>query len=65
MKYAAEIGSGVMIHKTSFIKVGSGIRKLICEIHRHTERKEMSYALLEESRLKTEPGMKLTVLWGQ
>jgi hypothetical protein len=39
MKYAVEIGSGVMIHKTSFIKVGSGIEKLIRETHRHTERK--------------------------
>jgi hypothetical protein len=29
MKYAVEIGSGAMIHIPSFIKIGSGIQKLI------------------------------------
>jgi hypothetical protein len=37
MKYAAEMGSGVMIYIPSFIKIGSGIRKLIKGIHRHTD----------------------------
>jgi hypothetical protein len=48
MKYDVERGSGVMIYKPSFIKVGSGIRKLIREIHRHTDRKEMSYDYLKK-----------------
>jgi hypothetical protein len=29
MKYAVEVGSGAMIYITSFIKIGSAIRKLI------------------------------------
>jgi hypothetical protein len=29
MKYAIEMGSGVMIYIPSFIKIGSGIQKLI------------------------------------
>jgi F0F1-type ATP synthase alpha subunit len=29
MKYSAEMGSGAMIYIPSFIKIGSGIRKLI------------------------------------
>jgi hypothetical protein len=29
MKYAAEMGSGVMIYISSFMKIGSGIQKLI------------------------------------
>jgi hypothetical protein len=29
MKYAVQMGSGAMIYTTSFIKIGSGIRKLI------------------------------------
>jgi hypothetical protein len=34
MKYTVEVGSGAMIHIPSFIKIGSGIRKLIGGIHR-------------------------------
>jgi hypothetical protein len=34
MKYATEMRSGVMIYISSFIKIGSGIRKLIGGIHR-------------------------------
>jgi hypothetical protein len=34
MKYAFEMGSGAMIYIPSFIKISSGIRKLIGEIHR-------------------------------
>jgi hypothetical protein len=29
MKYAVEMGSGAMIYMPSFIKIGSGIQKLI------------------------------------
>jgi hypothetical protein len=38
MKYAIEMGSGAMICIPSFIKIGSGIQKLIGEIHSHTTR---------------------------
>jgi hypothetical protein len=35
MKYAVEMGSGVMIYIPSFIKIGSsGIQKLIRTVHR-------------------------------
>jgi hypothetical protein len=33
MKYAVEMGSGAMICITSFIKIGSGVQKLIRGIH--------------------------------
>jgi hypothetical protein len=36
MKYAAEMGSGAMICTPSFIRIGSGIQKLIGGIHRQT-----------------------------
>jgi hypothetical protein len=37
MKYATEMGSGAMIYIPSFIKIGSGIQKLMDRgIHRHT-----------------------------
>jgi hypothetical protein len=39
MKYAVEMGSGAMIYIASFLKIGSGIRKLIrgdSETHTHT-----------------------------
>jgi hypothetical protein len=36
MKYAIEMGSGAMIYTPSFIRVGSGIQKLLKGIHRHT-----------------------------
>jgi hypothetical protein len=39
MKYAVEMGSGAMMYIPSFIKIGSGIQKLIQGIHRHTNRK--------------------------
>jgi hypothetical protein len=41
MKYIIEMGSGAMIYIPSFIKIGSGIQKLIGGIHRHTERMEI------------------------
>jgi hypothetical protein len=37
MKYAVEMGSGVIIYIPSFIKIGSGIKKLIRGILRHTD----------------------------
>jgi hypothetical protein len=36
MKYVVEMGSGAVIYVPSFIKIGSGIHKLIGGIHRHT-----------------------------
>jgi hypothetical protein len=36
MKNAVEMGSCPMMHIPSFIKIGSGIQKLICGIHRHS-----------------------------
>jgi hypothetical protein len=36
MKYAIEMGSGAMIYMPSFIKIGSGIQKLITGFHRNT-----------------------------
>jgi hypothetical protein len=37
MKYAVEMGSGAKIYIPSFIKVSSGIQKLIGEIYRHRQ----------------------------
>jgi hypothetical protein len=38
MKYAVEMGSGVMIYIKSLIKIGSGIQRLMGGgIHRHTD----------------------------
>jgi hypothetical protein len=37
MKYAVEIASGAIIYIPSFIKIGSGIQKLIGGIHGHTD----------------------------
>jgi hypothetical protein len=39
MNYAVEMGSGAMIYKPSFIKIGSGIQRLIAwvVIHGHTD----------------------------
>jgi hypothetical protein len=37
MKYAVEMGSAAVIHISSFIKIGSGIQKLIGGIHRHKQ----------------------------
>jgi hypothetical protein len=36
MKYASETGSGAIMHIPSFIKIGSGIQKLIGG-HKHRE----------------------------
>jgi hypothetical protein len=37
MKYAAEMDSGAMVHIPSFIKIGSGVQKLIGRIHRYRQ----------------------------
>jgi hypothetical protein len=40
MKYAVEIGSGGMMYLPSFVKIGSGVKKLMEGIHRHTDSME-------------------------
>jgi hypothetical protein len=44
--YAADMGSGTVIHRASFIKNGSGIQKLVWGIHIHiytlTDSKEIT-----------------------
>jgi hypothetical protein len=57
MKYAVEMGSGITLYIPSFIKIGSGIQKLI-ERDRQTCRNGGRVSLLsffqnKESRLKT------------
>jgi hypothetical protein len=44
MKYVVEMGTAAMIYIyiPSFIKTGSGIRKIIRGIHRHTESMEIA-----------------------
>jgi hypothetical protein len=42
MNYAVEMGSGGMIYIPSFMKIGSGIQKLIEWNHRHTDRIEIA-----------------------
>jgi hypothetical protein len=37
MRYAVEMDSGAMIYVPSFMKIGSGIRKLMGGIHRHKQ----------------------------
>jgi hypothetical protein len=37
MKYAVEMASGAMIYIPSFIKIASGIQKLMMGTHRHTD----------------------------
>jgi hypothetical protein len=41
MDYAIELGSGPMIYKPSFIKIGSGSRKLMVG-YTHRDRKEIT-----------------------
>jgi hypothetical protein len=51
IKYAVKMGSGVMICIPSFIKIGSGIQKLMgSEIHRHRRNRDR-ISLLQKSRL--------------
>jgi hypothetical protein len=42
LKYAVEMTSGVMIYIPSFIKIVSGIQKLLGEIHVYTDSKAIS-----------------------
>jgi hypothetical protein len=44
MKQVVETGSDVMKYIPSFIQIGSGIQKLMKELHRHTDRKKMTLA---------------------
>jgi hypothetical protein len=44
MKYAVEMGPVAVIFIPSFVKFDSNIEKLIGEIHRHTNRMEITYA---------------------
>jgi hypothetical protein len=56
MKYAVEMGSSAMIYIPSFIKIASGIQKLMGGIHRqHGDRISLlSFSQNKKSRLKTE-----------
>jgi hypothetical protein len=45
MKYAVEMGSGLMIYIPSLIQIGSGIQKLIGGIYRHTDSMEIASLL--------------------
>jgi hypothetical protein len=38
---AVEMGPGAVIHLPSFIKIGSGIQKLIGGIHRHRQQRDL------------------------
>jgi hypothetical protein len=51
MKYAVEMGSGVTISISSFIKTGSGIQKLIWGIQTHRQ-EGGRISLLQESTLR-------------
>jgi hypothetical protein len=42
MIYAVEMASSGIIYLPSFMKIGSGIQKLIGGIHRHTDSKLIS-----------------------
>jgi hypothetical protein len=44
MKYAVEMGSVAMTYILIFIKIGSGIQKLIRGIHRQTDSMEIALA---------------------
>jgi hypothetical protein len=42
MKYAAEIGASVMIYVPNFVKIGSGVQKLLGGIRKHTDSTEIA-----------------------
>jgi hypothetical protein len=54
MKYVFEMVSGAMIYIASFVKIGSGIQKLIWGIHRQSGDllSPLLFFLNKESRLK-------------
>jgi hypothetical protein len=51
MKYAVEMVSGAMIYIPNFIKIGSGIQKLMGAggIHRHTDSMEVACSYMRSS----------------
>jgi hypothetical protein len=51
MKYAVEVGSVGMMYIPSFIKIGSGIQKLIGESDRHRQHEDL-ISILQESGLR-------------
>jgi hypothetical protein len=55
MKYAVEMSSGAMIYIPSFMKIGSGIQKLIERIHRQTAWRshKPTFIFSKKSRLKS------------
>jgi hypothetical protein len=55
MKYAVDMGSVAMIYVPSFIKIGSGIQKLIREDTQTHRQDGDRISLLQESRLKMAP----------
>jgi hypothetical protein len=58
MKYSVEMGSGAMIYKPSFIKICSGIQKLIGG-GRYTDKKYIAksyYGLEREARVRVPVG---------
>jgi hypothetical protein len=46
MKYIIEVGSGAIIYMPSFIKIGSGIQKLIGGIRRHGKQADLTSLFL-------------------
>jgi hypothetical protein len=60
MKYAFKMGSGAMICIPNFIKIGSGIEKLMGGgMYRHTDRKEITkYAKKRKKRRRGRRGQK-------
>jgi hypothetical protein len=59
MKYAVEMGSGVTIYKPSFIKIGSGIRKLI---RGYTDSMEIAYSYFGFFKMKFAHGVPCPML---
>jgi hypothetical protein len=53
MKYAVEMDSSAMIYIPSFIKIGSGIQKLIWGVPKTHRQHGDHINLLQESRLKS------------
>jgi hypothetical protein len=57
MKYAVEMGSGAVIYIQSFIKIGSGIQKLIDGYTQHGDRISVLFFFFQNK----ESGLKLTL----
>jgi hypothetical protein len=58
MKYAVEMGSGAMIYVLSFVKIGSGVQKLMGVRDSQTDKMDITYAYFQfcqnmENTLKT------------